>query len=274
LKEKVTGGIRLIIKQKEPFGSGYTPITCMDDNEVNAMMDFGILMLSKGESFSCSEEKERAYLLIRGEARLEWSDRKETVRRDSFLEEGPWCLHLPAGESVKITALADDTEISVTMTDNPGVFSPKFYSPQDCRIEEFGKGTAIGETSTRIVRTVFDFSNAPYANLVVGEVVNYPGKWSSYPPHHHPQPEIYFYKFYPEQGFGYSENGEDVYKARNNDTAVITGGKTHSQVAAPGYAMYYIWVIRNLENNPFDERIFIDEHKWLLAKDAKVWPEK
>jgi len=38
--------------------------------------------------------------------------------------------------------------------------------------------------------------------------------------------------------------------------------------------MYYIWVIRHLENNPFDERIFVPEHKWLLNKDAKIWPEK
>ena len=132
----------------------------------------------------------------------------------------------------------------------------------------------MGETSTRICRTVFDFSTAPYANLVVGELINFPGKWSSYPPHYHPQPEIYLYKFDHEQGFGFSEFGEEVYKVRNNDAYIIDKEVTHAQVAAPGYAMYYIWVIRNLENNPFDERIYTPEHKWLLDKNAKIWPDK
>lgn len=264
----------MIIKPKEPFKAGYTPIINLDDKENKTMMDFGILRLVKGMEDINSEDKERAYLLIKGEITLEWANNKKTIRRDSFLDEAPWCLHLPKGETVKITAVSDEAEISVSKTLNDCTFSPKLYSPEECRIEEFGKGTAVGETSTRIVRTVFDYSNASHANLVVGEVINFPGKWSSYPPHHHPQPEIYFYKFYPEQGFGYSECGEEVFKVRHNDTAIFVNEVTHSQVAAPGYAMYYIWIIRNLENNPFKDRIFIEEHKWLLDENAKVWPMK
>jgi len=263
----------LIIRQKGPFGAGYTRITGIDDKEHNTMMDFGILKLLKGQEELDSEDKERAYLLINGEVKLEWEEQEKVIKRDSFLDEEPWCLHVPAGQGVRITGLSDEAEIAVTKTYNERRFSPMLYSPDECRVEEFGKGTAVGETSTRIVRTVFDYSTADYANLVVGEVINFPGKWSSYPPHYHPQPEIYFYKFYPEQGFGYSECGEDVFKVRNNDTAIITNQVTHSQVAAPGYAMYYIWVIRNLEDDPFDERIFVPEHKWLLAEDAKVWPD-
>lgn len=263
----------MIIRQKQPFKIGYNPITSLDDKENNTLMDFGILKLDKAKEEVNSENKERAYLLIYGEITFQWGNNEKTVRRDSFFDEGPWCLHVPAGEAVKITALSEEAEISVTKTYNERMFDPKLYSDKDCRIEEFGKGT-LREASTRIVRTVFDYSNADYSNLVVGEVINFPGKWSSYPPHHHPQPEIYFYKFYPQQGFGYSESGEEVFKVRNNDTAVIINEVTHSQVAAPGYAMYYVWVIRHLENNPFNERIFVPEHKWLLNKDAKIWPEK
>lgn len=263
----------MIIKQNGTFKAGYTPITHIDDKENNTMMDFGILKLMKGQEEVSAGNKERAYLLILGEVTMQWGENKVTVRRDSFLDESPWCLHVPAGEEVKIAALSEEAEISITATYNDYKFTPKLYSKEECRSEEFGKGT-LGETSTRIVRTVFDFSNANYSNLVVGEVINFPGKWSSYPPHHHPQPEIYHYRFYPEQGFGYSEHGEEVYKVRNYDSAVIADEVTHSQTAAPGYAMYYIWVIRHLENNPFDERIFVPEHKWLLSKDAKIWPEK
>jgi len=264
----------MIVKHKEPFKAGYTPIISIDEKDNGTMMDFGILKLLKDQVEINSEDKERAYLLIQGEIKLEWGNNEKIIRRESFLDENPWCLHLPAGEKVKITGLSDEAEISVSKTYNERIFKPKLYSPEECRTEEFGKGTAIEDTSKRVVKTIFDYSNADYANLVVGEVINFPGKWSSYPPHYHPQPEIYFYKFYPEQGFGYSECGEEVYKVRSNDTAIITNNATHSQVAAPGYAMYYVWVIRNLENDPFDERIFTPEHTWVLDKNAKIWPDK
>ena len=129
---------------------------------------------------------------------------------------------------------------------------------------EVGKGQ-LGETSLRTVRTIFDLSNAPDSNLVLGEVVHIPGRWSSYPPHHHPQPELYFYKFIPEQGFGYSEIGGNVYKVKNNDTSIIISGD-HPQVCAPGYAMYYIWAIRHLENNPFNEFIYAVELQWIIER--------
>lgn len=263
----------MIIRQKESFKTGYTAITSLDDKENKTLMDFGILILDKGMEEVNSDNKERAYLLMSGEVTLEWGNNKETIRRDSYFDEDPLCLHLPSGESVKITGVSEKSEISVTKTYNDIKFEAKLYTNKDYRVEEFGKGT-MGETSTRICRTVFDFSTAPYANLVVGELINFPGKWSSYPPHYHPQPEIYLYKFDHEQGFGFSEFGEEVYKVRNNDAYIIDKEVTHAQVAAPGYAMYYIWVIRNLENNPFDERIYTPEHKWLLDKNAKIWPDK
>ena len=103
-----------------------------------------------------------------------------------------------------------------------------------------------------IVRTVFDRRNAdPNAELVLGEVVTMPGRWSSYPPHHHPQPEIYHYRFTKPQGFGHAELGEQVLKVRQYDTVKILDGLDHAQCAAPGYGMYYAWVIRHLPDNPY-----------------------
>ena len=37
--------------------------------------------------------------------------------------------------------------------------------------------------------------------------------------------------FFPEQGFGFSCEGEEVTKVYNGDTAVIKGGEVHPQVA-------------------------------------------
>ena len=110
--------------------------------------------------------------------------------------------------------------------------------------------------------------NAPFSNMVLGEVLNRPGKWSSYPPHHHPQPEVYFYRFDYPHGFGAGFANGDVYKTEQNGCAVINHG-FHSQVVAPGYAMCYAWGIRHLEGDPWlKTRIDDKEHEWLWKPDA------
>ncbi len=38
---------------------------------------------------------------------------------------------------------------------------------------------------------------------MIGEDIHYPGKWAGFPSHYHEQPEIYFYKFDKDQGFGW-----------------------------------------------------------------------
>ena len=104
----------------------------------------------------------------------------------------------------------------------------------------------------RDVRTCFDLDNAPYSNMVLGEVVNLPGKWSSYPPHHHPQPECYFYRFDKPMGFGAGWGNGEIYETHHNGLAIITD-KMHSQVTAPGYSCCYAWGIRHLPGNPWDK---------------------
>ena len=118
------------------------------------------------------------------------------------------------------------------------------------------------------MKTFFDLDNAPFSNMVLGEVLNRPGKWSSYPPHHHPQPEVYFYRFDYPHGFGAGFANGDVYKTEQNGCAVINHG-FHSQVVAPGYAMCYAWGIRHLEGDPWlKTRIDDKEHEWLWKPDA------
>lgn len=265
------------IRQGKPFKYGYNPITRMDEAEDNTMMDFGILRLAKGQTETMLDDaKETAFLLISGEVTLKWQGNEKTIKRNSCFDDDPWVLHVPKGVKVTATGVSEDTEINITKTTNDRVFDSKLYTPAECASEERGKGT-LREASTRIVRTVFDYSNADYSNLVVGEVIDYPGKWSSYPPHYHPQPEIYFYKFNPENGFGYAELGENVVKVKNNDTVKILNCATHPQATAPGYAMYYIWVIRHIDGNPYASPkypVFIPEHLWTTDKNAKIWPDK
>ncbi|MEI6580008.1 MAG: 5-deoxy-glucuronate isomerase [Eubacteriales bacterium] len=258
------------IKGPAQFPFGYNEIATIGDKEQKSMMDFGILRLAAGESFYESQKLERAYLLIKGDITLEWEDFTKNISRENCFDSSPWVLHVPNDIEVTITANAE-SEIAIHRTENERVFSSKLYTPLECASENRGAGT-MRETSTRIVRTVFDQSNAPYSNLILGEVIDLPGKWSSYPPHNHPQPEIYYYRFLPENGYGFAELDENVIKTHHNSTVFIVDEETHPQTSAPGYAMWYLWVIRNLDGDPYIKPHFIPEHLWVIEPDAKIWP--
>ncbi len=255
------------------FSYGYNSMAEMDGKHSNMLMDVGVYKFKRGDVEICVDiHKESAFLLLDGAFILEWEESRKEINRKSIFDEEPWCLHVPKGREVKITALSEG-EILLEKTTNERIFESKLYTPGDCRSHIFGEGV-LGDTSRRVVRTIFDYSNAPYSNLVIGEVINYPGKWSSYPPHHHPQPEIYYYRFHKDQGFGCSIIGDEVFKITHNSMSAIPGGLVHPQTTAPGYAMYYCWMIRHLENNPWTDRIDEEEHKWLLEPNVKVWPNK
>lgn len=262
----------MIIRQVSGFQKGYNEITASGRIYPQMLMDFGILRLGKGDTFRDDSRYEKAYLLLSGEIRLMWGKDSRVIGRGSCFDENPWCFHLCKDMALEIEAF-DESEIAIIRTENEKIFDPRLYMPGECIVEERGKGT-MNETSTRIVKTIFDNSNAPHSNLVLGEVIGFPGKWSSYPPHHHPQPEIYFYKFLPENGFGFAELGDKAYKTKQNDTILITEGLTHSQAASPGHALYYLWVIRHLDKNRYVTPVFVDEYKWLMGENAVIWPYK
>ena len=185
------------------------------------------------------------------------------MTRSGPFEKTPYCLHVPRNVKVEITA-KEGTEILIEQTDNDRYFDPVFYTPDDILYQEFGKGQWDG-TGYRICSTVFDYDNAPYSNMVLGEVFNQPGRWSSYPPHHHPQPEVYYYQFDKPQGFGACFIGDNVFKSTEGSACFITDGFDHQQVVAPGYEMCYVWMIRHIDGDPWYKttRFYAKEHKWL-----------
>jgi len=81
--------------------------------------------------------------------------------------------------------------------------------------------------------------------------------------------EVYFYKVYPEQGFGiqriYSADKQldEVYVVENNDVVLIPKGY-HPVVAAPAYKLYYLWVLAG------EKRIMTmredPQHRWVNNK--------
>ena len=117
-----------------------------------------------------SETEETAVLLVLGAVEFGWNGNCRKGTRDSFIDQGPYCLHVSRGVTVTVRAEAD-SEVLVQSTENDGDFPPVFYRPEDCRDDIFGKDV-FDNKMKRTVRTVFDYSNAPYSNMVNGEVIN------------------------------------------------------------------------------------------------------
>ncbi|MDD6463737.1 MAG: 5-deoxy-glucuronate isomerase, partial [Clostridiaceae bacterium] len=184
------------------FNENNEKILCqMNGKNADMKMNIFVKRLLKGERFElCDPENETAVLILKGDINISWNGKTENMKRKNPFEKTPYCLHVCRGTRIEATALAD-SEFIVQQTDNEREFEPVFYKPEDCLYQHFGKGQWEG-TGYRICSTMFDYDNAPYSNMVMGEVFNQPGRWSSYPPHHHPQPEVYYYQFDPPQGFG------------------------------------------------------------------------
>lgn len=252
------------------FGAGYTAITSLDDAGATDGIALGVLRLARGERHVARAQGEQAWLLMHGRVTCEVAGTTVELRRASLFDESASCVHAAAGTVVAWHA-HEDTELTIHGCANTHRFAPRVFQPADVPNEHRGRGQ-VRDRSLRFVRTIFDLRNSPpEAELVLGEVVTLPGGWSSYPPHHHAQPEIYHYRFSAPQGYGHAELGDEVRKVRHGDTIRIAAGLDHAQVAAPGYGMYYAWVIRHLPGNPYRAPEFTAEHAWTMQAGAQFW---
>ena len=254
--------------EPKPLKRGYIPYIDMAQDDYGTQMDVGLLILEAGDSFTISEpEKEVAVLLWEGDATICWNEGSAELHRESPFGHGGYCLLAGKGDTIVITAVAH-SEFYVQKTLNEKSFPAVLYTPETPLIQHAGaKGELMGAMRRDII-TYFDYDNAPFSNMVLGEVLNHPGKWSSYPPHHHPQPEVYFYRFDYPDGFGAGFANAEIYRTGHNGLSIINHG-FHSQVAAPGYALCYAWGIRHLDGDPWIKtRIDDPEHSWLWKEDA------
>ena len=252
------------------FPRGTTWLTREGKGASAAPMDFGICRQPKGQTLSAATAKESLWVLLQGRAELRFGGKSAEVARGSLFTEGPVALNFGGGEKVEIRSLSSDTEWAVMRAAHSRMRGARLYLPGDAAVEARGAGLAQGACE-RLVRTLYDYTARPDSAFVVGEVVNLPGRWSSYPPHHHAQPEIYHYRFTGPAGYGHAEIGPDVHRVSGGDTTVIPGGLDHAQVSAPGYGMYYLWVVRHLPGRPYKGFKVTPAYRWLLDPANQGW---
>src|SRR5581483_1653703 len=170
----------------------------IDEKKDPTKIGVGVFIVKAGQRQDVStKSREVALIAFRGEGLFHYDGQVLEFNRLDWETQGPAIIHVPRQTPLSIEA-REDSEIILCAIENPDPFEIRAYAPDQVRSELRAAGT-LNETATRIVRTAFDKTNAPPASrMVLGEVVNFPGKWSSYPPHFHPQPEVYFYRFKKE----------------------------------------------------------------------------
>ena len=261
----------MISNYRGGFGPGYTAITIAGEAGDDTGISMGVLQLAAGESHVATLAGETAFLLMDGAIAGSVGGLGFQLSRASLFDDSPACLHAAAGTPVEIRA-EDGFRAHRLRLREPGVLRAARV-PAGRRRGRASRAKARSEVAAcgSCARSSMRTTRRPKFELVLGEVVTLPGGWSSYPPHHHPQPEIYHYRFTHPQGYGHAEHGDEVFKVRQYDTIRIPAGHDHAQCAAPGYGMYYAWVIRHLPGKPYDVPEFTAEHAWTMKPGAKIW---
>lgn len=220
-----------------------------------AMTGFGLVKLAAGESFSARNEgMEVALVVLGGTCDVVAGNKtfKAVGKRADVFSGHPYTVFVPPALSYTITAVTDvEVAVSEAPSNCPGepvLITPEEVAPSFMTI---GKGNFTRDAIIMIG------DNFPAKHLFIGEAWVPSGNWASYPPHRHDienppdeidMEELYFFRFNPKGGFGIQKiytddfSTDDAYTVRENDTVAIPEGY-HPVVGAPGYTMYYLWVM-------------------------------
>ncbi|HEY4515504.1 MAG TPA: 5-deoxy-glucuronate isomerase [Candidatus Paceibacterota bacterium] len=226
-------------------------------------LNFKLLELTKGTNLEYFErELETVLVIINGSCVVELADKKvKLVRRDVFLDKAG-AVYVPLGMTVTIKADMETT-IAACRAQATDIHPHAVILPEAITEEWRGKDGYR--------RRVFNIVNTETKThrLAVGETINEPGQWSSFPPHKHddrmevdgtlvevPLEEIYYFRIEPKKSFAfqrlYTKDGtvDRNISIRDGSVVEIERGY-HPVVSQPGSHVYYLWMLAG------DERTYI-----------------
>jgi 5-deoxy-glucuronate isomerase len=176
-----------------------------------------------------------AWVIVEGgRGRLRAGDHDvEVDGRNDVFERAGWSAVVGPGSGFE---LVGDLRATVVWRASQRATPSVVIDPATVAEEQRGDGPTQRRVRTYVAE----------GELIVGETLNPPGGWSSYPPHRHEHEELYLYRFEPASGFGvhvsYDETADAARVVRDGSIERITGGY-HPVVAAPAAAMYYLWAL-------------------------------
>lgn len=225
------------------------------DGHPLSFLEFGVLGLTPTNPVItlAFPDREAVLLLLQGAATVHGGEQGGNVGpRRSVFDDLPWAVYIPPGVPLEVRA-RESILAAVATAPSAARTRVQLISP------DLVSERVVGANNwTRKVRSVVD--QRVSERLLVGETVNPPGNWSSYPPHKHdrltdagelPMEEVYYYTVRPDSGFGlqliYStpddpETLDQIYRVRGGDIVLLPRGY-HPVVAAAGYELHYVWAI-------------------------------
>ena len=234
------------------------------------LIDLRLVQLSAGERETLRDDAELCAVVLSGSVDVAIGGREfgTATRHGDVFESLGDAAYVPPAQALELVA-QNDALVAVAaapLADRPAG-AARLIGPAAQNVRTAGSGNW-----SRSIRTILG-PDDDAGRLVLGETINPPGNWSSYPPHKHDRhappeevalEEVYYYRFKPEGGFGvqliYDDHDERAYVVRDGDVVAIPSGY-HPVVAAPGYSLYYLWVMagEGRELAPF----FDSRHAWI-----------
>jgi len=167
------------------------------------------------------------------------------------------------------------TDVEIAWTASPSTLKTAAYviTPEQVKEAHIGKENYQRDAVLMLTEAF------PAQHLFIGEAYVPSGNHASYPPHRHDfdnlpvevdMEELYFFRFNPEQGYGiqkiYTDDGSIDFTCtvKQNDTTLIPRGY-HPVINAPGYTMYYLWIMTGQNHRKFLS-VIDPQHKWILGK--------
>jgi len=233
---------------KRPEGEGLIQVV---ERRKMKYESFALLKGKSEEAFSLpASDEEKAMVLLSGrfEANVGSKVFVTGYRKDVF-SSNAWAIYVPPGieASVKML-LPSEIAIAVAPATNQG--EAFMVTPDDVRAKSAGVWNW-----RRDVKDIID-GRHKVEKLIIGETINAPGNWSGWPPHKHDtenfpievvMEEIYHFRIKPQGGFGIQriydgKELDELYVINDGDTVMLPKGY-HPVVAAPGYSLYYLWIL-------------------------------
>ena len=265
-------------RYRSKLGEGYNALVREDDPNLK-YIELGVVRLKKGESFDGKDAaKEVGLVILSGKCSLKAGEEDYGIigERENVFAGKAYGVYLPAELEYRLIAESDELEVAVIKSPSNKKGKAVLIRPEQVRLREVGDGNWR--------RSVYDIVglDVDAQRLVIGETINPPGNWSSYPPHKHDednppeescQEEVYLFRVEPESGFGmirlYTDDRslDEAYAVEQNDVVILPRGY-HPVCAAGGYRLYYLWVLAG------EKRALIprDDPKHSFVKNAGPAP--
>jgi len=206
--------------------------------------------------------RETGLLCMKGGCRVRVQragDGPGSVRHEDITLDQYDAVYVPRGSAVEVSSDADVdlVEVAAEVSGEYPLQVIRYAEVANTPSLKFSTGT---EGSRRHLNIVIG-SNVQAGRIVAGFTRSAPGNWTSWPPHEHSAilEEAYVYFDMPAPAFGvqlvYSdpERPEFARIVRDGDAVLMPAGY-HPNVAAPGHAINFIWMMA--ARNEVSDRLF------------------